>query len=100
MSATSLVDRLPIAAQIVTVTLGELATDNNSSKIIRETARSFHQHGIAGAAEELNAHRNTVKYRMDKFREVVGKEGANSADVRLALELAHWYGSEVLKPAD
>lgn len=100
ISAASLVDRLPIAAQIVAVSLGELAIDNNSANVIRQTARSFHRHGIAGAAEELNAHRNTVKYRMDKFREVVGKTGANSADVRLALELAHWYGSEVLRPSD
>lgn len=99
LSAATFVDRIPLAAQLVEATLGALATDDSYSSVIRETARSFLRHGIAGAAEELNAHRNTVKYRLDRFRDIVGKSGSTSTDVHLSLELAFWFGSEVLLPS-
>lgn len=99
LTVAAFVDRIPLASEIVEVTLGELAKDDEYSSVIRATARSFLRHGIAGAATEMVAHRNTVKYRLDKFREVVGKDNSTATDLRTALELAHWFGSEVLRPA-
>lgn len=98
LTAAAFVDRIPLASEIVDVALGELAKDDEYSSVIRATARSFLRHGIAGAATEMVAHRNTVKYRLDKFREVVGKDNSTSTDLRTALELAHWFGPEVLRP--
>ncbi|CAM2750525.1 helix-turn-helix domain-containing protein [Corynebacterium jeikeium] len=96
LSAAAFVDRLPAAREIVELSLGELATDDKNSETIRATARIFLSHSIAGTATELSVHRNTVKYRLEKFRAVVGEAGEMDADVRLALELAYWLGGEVL----
>lgn len=96
MTAAAFSDRLGLARDIVSVTLGELAVDDEYSRVLRETARSFLLYGTAGAADEMIAHRNTVAYRLNKFREAHGQDALSSPDVHLALELAHWFGSRVL----
>ena len=97
LTAASFVDRLPLAKRLVASTLGELAEANDYNMVILETARNYLRHGIAGAATSMVAHRNTVKYRVDKFKDVVGEEAATSSDVHTALELVHWFGDQVLK---
>lgn len=99
LSAAAFVDRLPAARELVELSLGKLATDDRNSETIRATARIFLSHSVAGTAAELSVHRNTVKYRLEKFRSVVGGAGEKDADVRLALELAYWLGGEVLTPS-
>lgn len=52
------------------------------------------------AAEELNLHFNSVKYRVARAVERRGREiGGDPLDVELALLACHWYGSAVLRPS-
>jgi hypothetical protein len=96
-AAAAFTPRLEAARDIVTVALGDLATDDEYSSVLRETARSFLRRGTAGAAGEMIAHRNTVTYRLNKFRETLGEDVLASPDVCLALELTHWFGPLVLR---
>ncbi|MBZ8176494.1 hypothetical protein GSS88_01600 [Corynebacterium sp. 3HC-13] len=75
LSAAAFVDRLPLATTIVQTALHDLASDDEYTSVIRDTAHCYLQHGIAGAATAIHVHRNTVKYRVDKFREAVGQIG-------------------------
>ena len=78
--------------------LGDLAIDNENDARLRETLLVF----LSGdgsyklAAERLNLHSNTVKYRVGRAIARRGREiGADRLDVELALLLCHWYGSAV-----
>lgn len=95
--AAGFVGRGEAATRYVSLYLGELAASSEYAGVIRETARSYLHHGIAGAADHMRAHRNTIKYRVDKFKDAVGEERAPGTDVRVALELAHWFGPAVLQ---
>ncbi|CQD08277.1 transcriptional activator protein [Mycobacterium lentiflavum] len=81
--------------------LGDLAGDDENDARLRETLRVFLGSGCSykTAAEVLNLHFNTVKYRVGR---AVTRRGRDISDDRLDVELAllvcHWYGIAVLQP--
>lgn len=84
----------------VTGVLGDLSADNENDARLRETLRVFLRCGSSYklAAEELNLHFNTVKYRVGR---AVARRGrpieGDRLDVELALLACQWYGPVVLK---
>ena len=83
--------------------LGDLAADTDSDARLRETLQVFLRCGSSykQAAEELNLHFNTVKYRVGRAIARRGREvAADRLDVEVALLVCHWYGALVLRPAD
>ncbi len=81
--------------------LGNLASDDENDARLRETLRVFLGCGSSYkmAAEKLNMHFNTVKYRVGRAVARRGREiGSDRLDVELALLACHWYGAAVLKP--
>jgi DNA-binding PucR family transcriptional regulator len=85
----------------VLTVLGDLASDDESDERLRETLRVFLGCGSSYklAAEELNLHFNSVKYRVGRAVARRGREiGGDRLDVELALLACHWYGSAVLQP--
>jgi hypothetical protein len=86
------------AREWVAEVLGELAVDNENDARLRETWLVFltSDGGYKLAAERLNVHSNTVKYRVGRAMARRGRAiGADRLDVELALLLCHWYGSLV-----
>jgi DNA-binding PucR family transcriptional regulator len=84
--------------------LGDLAGDDESDARLRETLRVFLGCGCSYkvAAEELNLHFNTVKYRVGRAVARRGSEIGSARpddrlDVELALLVCHWYGAAVLQ---
>ena len=63
--------------------LGALADQANSA--IRETALAYLARGVGGAADDLDVHRNTVRYRVRRAEELVGR---SLDERRLELHLA------------
>jgi DNA-binding PucR family transcriptional regulator len=85
----------------VATVLGDLAIDNENDARLRETLRVYLACGCSYkvAAEELNLHFNSVKYRVARAVARRGREiGSDRLDVELALLACHWYGSAVLQP--
>jgi hypothetical protein len=85
----------------VTSVLGDLATDDENDARLRETLRVFLSCGSSykTAAEELNLHFNSVKYRVGRAVARRGREiRSDRLDVELALLACHWYGAAVLQP--
>jgi len=86
----------------VATVLGDLAGDNENDARLRETLRVYLGCGCSykTAAEELNLHFNSVKYRVGRATARRGKEiGTDRLDIELALLACHWYGPAVLQPA-
>jgi DNA-binding PucR family transcriptional regulator len=84
----------------VATVLGDLASDNENDARLRETLRVFLGCGCGYkvAAEELNLHFNSVKYRVARAVARRGREiGSDRLDVELALLACHWYGPAVLQ---
>jgi hypothetical protein len=84
----------------VATVLGDLASDDENDARLRETLRVFLGCGSSYkvAAENLNLHFNSVKYRVARAVSRRGREiGADRLDVELALLACHWYGSAVLR---
>jgi len=84
----------------VATVLGKLAGDNENDARLRETLRVYLGCGCSYkvAAEELNMHFNSVKYRVARAVERRGREiGSDRLDVELALLACHWYGPAVLQ---
>ena len=78
--------------------LGDLAVDDENDAWLRETLHVFLSNGSSYklAAERLNLHSNTVKYRVGRAVARRGRAiGADRLDVELALLLCHWYGGAV-----
>jgi DNA-binding PucR family transcriptional regulator len=81
--------------------LGDLAVESQNDGRLRETLRIFLRAGSSykAAAEELDLHFNSVKYRVGR---AVARRGRpiteDRLDVELALLVCHWYGSAVLQP--
>lgn len=93
-------DVADIRAWVVKV-LGDLAADTDNDTRLRETLRVFLGRGSSfkAAAEELNLHFNTVKYRVGRALARRGREiGTDRLEVELALLACHWYGATVLRP--
>jgi DNA-binding PucR family transcriptional regulator len=85
----------------VATVLGDLAIDNENDGRLRDTLRVFLGCGASYkvAAEELNLHFNSVKYRVGRAVARRGREiGSDRLDVELALLACHWYGAAVLQP--
>ena len=83
----------------VATVLGDLAGDSDNDERLRETLRVYLACGCSYkvAAEELNLHFNSVKYRVGRAVARRGREiGADRLDVELALLACHWYGGAVL----
>jgi PucR C-terminal helix-turn-helix domain/GGDEF-like domain len=84
----------------VATVLGDLAGDNENDARLRETLRVYLACGCSYkvAAEEINLHFNSVKYRVARAVERRGREiGSDRLDVELALLACHWYGAAVLQ---
>ncbi|MCW4354252.1 helix-turn-helix domain-containing protein [Hoyosella sp. YIM 151337] len=80
-------------------TLGPLASDNENDERLRDTLRVFLGCGSSfkAAAEKLNLHFNSVKYRVSRAIDRRGRPIADDRlDVEIALLLCHWYRSAVL----
>jgi DNA-binding PucR family transcriptional regulator len=85
----------------VATVLGNLAGDNENDARLRETLRVYLACGGSYklAAEVLNLHFNSVKYRVGRAVARRGREiGSDRLDVELALLACHWYGMAVLRP--
>jgi DNA-binding PucR family transcriptional regulator len=84
----------------VTDVLGDLSTDTENDARLRETLRVFLRCGSSykQAAEELDLHFNTVKYRIGR---AVARRGRSIDEDRLDVELAllacQWYRTAVLQ---
>jgi DNA-binding PucR family transcriptional regulator len=84
----------------VTAVLGELSADNENDARLRETLRIFLRCGSSykAAAEELDLHFNTVKYRVGR---AVARRGrpieGDRLDIEIALLACQWYGTAVLQ---
>ena len=79
--------------------LGPLSSDTENDARLRETLRVFLRHGASykAAADELNLHFNSVKYRVQRAMERRGRSiGEDRLDVELALLVCHWFGEAVL----
>jgi DNA-binding PucR family transcriptional regulator len=86
------------AREWVAEVLGDLAADNENDARLRETLHIFlsSDGSYKLAAEQLNLHSNTVKYRVGRAVARRGRAiGPDRPDVELALLLCHWYGSAV-----
>ncbi len=86
------------AREWVAEVLGDLAVDSENDARLRGTLHVFLSGGGSYklAAEQLNLHSNTVKYRVGRAVDRRGRAiGADRLDVELALLLCHWYGSAV-----
>jgi DNA-binding PucR family transcriptional regulator len=84
----------------VATVLGDLATDGENDERLRETLRVFLTCGSSYkvAAEVLNLHFNSVKYRVGRAVARRGREiSGDRLDVELALLACHWYGAGVLR---
>ncbi|MGW4327771.1 PucR family transcriptional regulator [Nocardia sp. NPDC004573] len=102
---------LPVAALVgghaaevrewVGAVLGDLASDTGNDARLRETLQVFLRTGSSykAAAEELDLHPNSVKYRVGR---AISRRGRPIADDRLDVELAllicHWYGPPTPRP--
>jgi GGDEF-like domain/PucR C-terminal helix-turn-helix domain len=89
----------------VATVLGGLATDSENDARLRETLRVFLGCGSSYklAAEGLNLHFNSVKYRVGRAVARRGREIGSDCfedrlDVELALLACRWYGTAVLQP--
>lgn len=100
-AVTLLCDNVTEARAWVHEMLGPLACDTDNDARLRETLRTFLRHGnYKTAADELNLHFNSVKYRVLRATERRGRPVAEDRlDVELALMICHWLGAAVLQPA-
>ena len=103
LSAAALLCRdVDAAREWVTEVLGNLAADNDNDARLRETLRVFLRCGASYklAAEELDLHFNSVKYRVGR---AVVRRGRpitqDRLDVEIALLATQWLGAAVLKSA-
>jgi DNA-binding PucR family transcriptional regulator len=84
----------------VVETLGSLADDDDQHAMLRDTLRVFLQENgsFVAAAERLTLHKNTVRYRIGKAEESLGRPvGEGRLQIELALLAAQWLGPTVLR---
>lgn|SRR5690625_2855290 len=97
-----LAENIDTARQWVSSTLGALAHDTEHAALQRETLRVFLETGesYAQTAERLFMHRNSIKYRLTRAEDSLGRpSGTKRLDTHLALALCHSLGSIVLTPS-
>jgi DNA-binding PucR family transcriptional regulator len=81
--------------------LGPLAQNTASDQRLRDTLRVFLRAGSSfkAAANELQIHANTVKYRVNRALERRGRPiAAERLDVEVALLMCYWLGEVALNP--
>ncbi|MBE7325478.1 helix-turn-helix domain-containing protein [Nocardioides sp. Y6] len=90
---------LPAARRWVGNTLGSLADDSETARRTRETLRVYlRTNSYVETAEQLQLHRNTVKYRLTKVAAERGRELTEGRlDLELALQACHVLGDIVLR---
>ena len=102
LSAAALLgDNLAEAREWVYEVLGPLSSDSDNDSLLRETLRVFLRNGASykSAADELNLHFNSVKYRVQKAVKRRGRTiGQDRLDVELALLVCEWFGGSALPP--
>jgi DNA-binding PucR family transcriptional regulator len=94
-AAALLAGDIDTARRWVGEVLGDLAADTDGDGRLRDTLRIFLRCGSSHklAADELNLHFNTVKYRVGRAIERRGRPIADDRlDVELALLVCQWYG--------
>jgi DNA-binding PucR family transcriptional regulator len=94
-AAALLAGDIETARRWVREVLGDLAAETDNDGRLRDTLRVFLRCGSSHklAAEELNLHFNTVKYRVGRAIERRGRPIADDRlDVELALLVCQWYG--------
>jgi DNA-binding PucR family transcriptional regulator len=100
LTAAALVgDDLPEAQAWVRETLGPLSADTENDARLRETLRVFLRDGCSykAAADELNLHFNSVRYRVNRAIERRGRPIAEDRlDVEIALLMCQWFGAAAL----
>ncbi len=77
--------------------LGPLADDTDNAAVLRRTLRTYFATGESHlhTAQQLNLHRNTVKYRVDKA--LTGQRSHDRLDIALALQVCEFLGPAVLR---
>ena len=81
-------------------TLGSLADDDGQHAMLRDTLRVFLQENgsFVATGERLTLHKNTVRYRIGKAEESLGRPvGEDRLHLELALLAAQWLASTVLR---
>lgn len=80
--------------------LGVLAEDTPGAAVLRLTLNAYFSHDESHlrAAQYLNLHRNTVKYRINKALDQ-HTVSTDKLDLALALQVCEFLGPSVLKPA-
>ena len=81
-------------------TLGSLADDDSHHAMLRDTLRVFLRESgsFVATGERLTLHKNTVRYRIGKAEESLGRPvGQDRLHIELALLAAQWLGSAVLR---
>ncbi len=81
-------------------TLGSLADDDGHHAMLRDTLRVFLQESgsFVATGERLTLHKNTVRYRIGKAEESLGRPvGEDRLHIELALLAAQWLGPTVLR---
>lgn len=99
-SASLLAKDLPATRSWVHSVLGPLASDDAGSHRMRETVRIFLEENgsYTSAADRLMMHKNSVKYRIARAKELRGRAfSEDRLDVELALLACHWLGEAVLR---
>lgn len=98
-AAALLAEDLSQTREWVFEALGPLAADTDSDGRLRETLRVFLGQGSSykAAAERLNLHHNSVRYRVERAVERRGRAITDDRiDVELALLACHHFGAAVL----
>ncbi|HSS23668.1 MAG TPA: helix-turn-helix domain-containing protein [Mycobacterium sp.] len=99
-AAALLCGRMDDAREWVTEVLGDLSADSENDARLRETLRVFLRCGSSYklAAEELDLHFNSVKYRVGRAVVRRGRPFAGDRlDVEMALLATEWFGTAVLQ---
>ncbi|WP_375000706.1 PucR family transcriptional regulator [Aeromicrobium sp. CTD01-1L150] len=83
--------------------LGPLAAPSEAGERQRATLRAYFDSGgnITETAKSLVMHRNSVKYRLDRAQQELGRTlHDRTLDTRIALSMCRTLGTAVLTPAD
>jgi DNA-binding PucR family transcriptional regulator len=94
-----LVEDLPATRRWVCEVLGTLARDTDDAARQRDTMRVFLEcaQNYSDTAARLLLHRNTVRYRLTKAEEELGRPpGGRRMETHLALATCHMLGDAVL----
>lgn len=92
---------LPDLREWVPDVLGALAVDSESNQRLRETLLAFLESGGSTklTAERMHLHRNTVRYRLDRSVELLGRDlDTARIDLEVALRCVQRLGRPVLLP--